>query len=85
MSKIAVEIFKSLSEADNVTVNMEKEKFKSVVVNVLKQNIEEERELDQAVNAMMDTLEEQNPNAFERYKMFPLLKKKMAQQRGFVL
>ena len=85
MSKIAVEVFKSLSEADNVTVNMEKEKFKSVVVNVLKQNIEEERELDQAVNAMMDTLEEQNPNAFERYKMFPLLKKKMAQQRGFVL
>ena len=85
MNKIAVEVFKSLSEANNVTVNMDKEKFKSVVVNVLKKNMEDEKELDQAVNAMMDTLEKQNPNSFEHYKMFPLLKKKMAEQRGFVL
>ncbi|MGH1467576.1 MAG: DUF507 family protein [Bdellovibrionales bacterium] len=85
MNKIAVEVFKALSGVDNVTVNADKEKFKSVIVQVLKQNIEEEKELDQAVNTMMDTLEKQNPNAFERYKMFPLLKKKLAEQRGFVL
>lgn len=85
MNKIAVEVFKALSDVDNITVNADKEKFKSVIVQVLKQNIEEEKELDQAVNTMMDTLEEQNPNAFERYKMFPLLKKKLAEQKGFVL
>ncbi len=85
MNKIAVEVFKALCDVDNITINASKEKFKSVIMQVLKQNIEEERNLDQAVNAMMDTLEQQNPNSFERYKMFPLLKKKLAKQRGFIL
>jgi hypothetical protein len=85
MSKIAVEVFKALDSVENVTVNVDKEKFKSVISNVLKKNMEEEKELDQAVNDMMDTLEKQNPNSFERYKMFPLLKKKLAEQKNFVL
>ncbi len=85
MNKIAIEIFKALCNVPNITVNDDKEKFKSVIIQVLKQNIKEEKDLDEAVNAMMDTLEQQNPNSFQRYKMFPLLKKKLAQQRGFIL
>ena len=85
MNKIAVEVFKELSGTDKLDVHADKEKFKSLISSVLKQNMEEEKALDQAVNDMMDTLEKQNPGGFERYKMFPLLKKKLAEQRGFVL
>ncbi len=85
MNKIAAEVFNALAGVDNVTVNAGKEKFKSTVVQVLKQNMEDEKELDAAVNAMMEQLEQQNPNSFEHYKMFPLLKKKLAEQRGFIL
>lgn len=85
MNKIAVEVFKEVSSADNIEVHFEKEKFKTLISNVIKQNIEEEKILDQSVNDMMETLEKQNPGSFEHYKMFPLLKKKLAEQRGFVL
>lgn len=85
MNKIAAEAFKALAGVANVTVNTDKEKFKSVIVQVLKQNMADEKELDEAVNAMMETLEKQNPNTFEHYKMFPLLKKRLAEQRGFIL
>lgn len=85
MNKIAVEVFKEVSATDKLEVNLDKEKFKSIISNVLKQNIEDEKVLDQSVNDMMDTLEKQNPGGFERYKMFPLLKKKLAEQKGFVL
>ncbi len=85
MNKIALEVFKSVNGAENLNVEVEKEKFKSIIVSVLKQNIEDEKALDVKVNAMMETLEKQNPNSFEHYKMFPLLKKKLAEQDGFVL
>lgn len=85
MNKIAVEVFKEVSDTDNIEVHFDREKFKSLISKVLKQNMEDEKALDQAVNDMMDTLEKQNPGSFEHYKMFPLLKKKLAEQRGFVL
>jgi len=85
MNKIAAEVFKEVSTTESLEVHFEKEKFKSLVTAVLKQNLEAEKELDQSVNDMMDTLEKQNPGGFERYKMFPLLKKKLAEQKGFVL
>ena len=44
-----------------------------------------ERQLDEEVNKMMDDLERQNPGSFQRYKMFPLLKKRLAQEKGIVL
>lgn len=85
MNKIAVEIYKSLEENSNVSLCIDKEKIKSLVTMVLKKNMEDEKALDEDVNKMMDTLEQQNPGGFERYKMFPLLKKKLAEQKGFVL
>ena len=85
MNKIALEIFKELSQVDNLELHFDKEKFKKTIAAVLKQNMEDEKVLDQSVNDMMDSLEKQNPGGFERYKMFPLLKKKLAEQKGFVL
>lgn len=85
MNKIAVEIFKSLEKNSNVSLQVDKEKFKNLVNQVLKKNMEDEKSLDEDVNKMMDQLDKQNPGSFERYKMFPLLKKKLAEQKGFVL
>lgn len=44
-----------------------------------------EAALDEEVNRMMDDLERQNPGQFQRFKMFPLLKKKLAKEKGIVL
>jgi len=55
------------------------------IVDCLNKNLHAEKLLDQEVEDMMDMLEKQNPGGFQRYKMFPLLKKKLASKKGFVL
>ena len=51
----------------------------------LKEDLAREFELEKEVNKMLDELERKNPGEFERYKMYPMLKKKMAQQKGVIL
>ena len=52
---------------------------------IIKADFVREAELDQEVNRMMDDLERQNPGEFQRYKMFPMLKKRLAKEKGIVL
>lgn len=54
-------------------------------VSFLKEDFAREVELEKEVNKMLDELERKNPGEFERYKMYPMLKKKMAQQKGVIL
>jgi hypothetical protein len=44
-----------------------------------------EDDLVREVHTMMDDLEKQNPGGFDRRKMFPLLKQRLAKQKGIVL
>ncbi|MGE0761682.1 MAG: DUF507 family protein [Bdellovibrionales bacterium] len=54
-------------------------------VQIIKGDYTREANLDQEVQRMMDDLERQNPGTFERYKMFPLLKKRLAKEKGIIL
>ncbi len=54
-------------------------------MEILRADFQREVELDREVNRMMDDLERQNPGEFQRYKMFPLLKKRLAKEKGIVL
>lgn len=55
------------------------------VIAVIKSDFEREAQLDQEVNRMMDDLERKNSGEFQRYKMFPLLKKRLAKEKGIIL
>ena len=44
-----------------------------------------EIELDREVNKMLDDLERQNPNSFQRGKMFGMIKQRLAKQKGYIL
>ena len=54
-------------------------------VELVNADFQKERDLDEEVHRMMDDLEEKNPGEFQRYKMFPLLKKRLAKEKGIVL
>lgn len=80
---------KSLLEAmkaQKVIEFKEKEDFVlQKVIAVIKSDFEREAQLDQEVNRMMDDLERKNSGEFQRYKMFPLLKKRLAKEKGIIL
>lgn len=83
--RIARLVVKQVHASPAIQAKVDDEVIEKTVIAVLKKNLEEEAQLEREVEAMMEQLERQNPGGFERYKMYPLLKKKLAEQKGFIL
>lgn len=84
IQRIVHHLFEEIKSSSTTKIKAEDKVIKSTILSVINQNIEDEAKLDKLVEGMMDQLEQQNQD-FQRYKMFPLLKKKLAEQRGFIL
>jgi hypothetical protein len=70
----------------NVVVFKEDEKkVLARIVAIIAEDYAKEAQLDRDVNAMLDKLEETNAGEFQRYKMFPILKQKLAKERKVIL
>ncbi len=85
MQRMAQLIIDELKSENFIQFKIEEHKVNQRAVEIIKKNVNDEKLLDQEVNDMMDNLERQNAGEFQRYKMFPMLKKKIAEQKGFVL
>lgn len=86
MRRMASAIMSGLKEQK--VIEQFKEKEDAVLeraFEIIRADFSREAALDQEVHKMMDDLERQNPNGFERYKMFPMLKKRLAKEKGIVL
>ena len=62
-----------------------KEEVMAHIQQCIAEDLNKEKELEQEVQKMLDELENTHSGQFERYKMYPLLKKKLAQKKGFIL
>jgi len=78
-------ILKELKSQNLIQFKSKEDVVQKRALAIVKADFERERELDEEVNSMMDDLERQNPGGFQRYKMFPLLKKRLAKEKGIVL
>jgi hypothetical protein len=86
MQKIVEKIFDAWKKSNNVVVFKEDEKkVFAAAVEAIKQNYQAETQLDIDVNNMLDKLERTNAGEFQRYKMFPILKQKLAKERKIIL
>ena len=63
----------------------EKAKAISHIRQCIAEDLNKEKELEKEVQHMLDELENTHSGQFERYKMYPLLKKKLAQKKGLIL
>ena len=85
VQKMVACVFKELKNRNLVQFKAPEEKVFQHAVNLIKKDFDNERELEQEVHKMMDDMERKNPGSFERYKMFPLLKRKLAEKKGIIL
>lgn len=85
IQRLANMIIDDLKAQNNITFKSPEEKVRQRAAELVKADFEKEAALDIEVNRMMDELERKNPGEFQRYKMFPLLKKKLAKDKGIVL
>lgn len=82
--RISELVLNQLQKEKEITLHEKKESLRNRISHLITKNFEQEKELDQEVQALMDDLEKQG-HSFERYKMFPILKKKLAQKKGIIL
>ncbi len=85
MEQIARAVIDELKSSKQLVFKAPEEKVYTRAFELVREDFERESKLDREVNAMLDELEKKSPGEFQRFKMFPLLKKKLAQQKGIVL
>lgn len=85
MKRMADAIINSLKEQKVVEFKESEEAVRDRAISIIRADIAREADLDRQVHKMMDDLERQNPGGFERYKMFPLLKRRLAKEKGIIL
>lgn len=85
MRRMAQAILKGLKDQKVIQFKEKEEVVLARAESAIRSDFAREAELDKEVNRMMDDLERQNPGEFQRYKMFPLLKRRLAKEKGIVL
>ncbi len=85
MKRMASAILKGLKEQKVIQFKDKEETVLERATAIIRADFQREAELDQEVNRMMDDLERKNPGEFQRFKMFPMLKKRLAKEKGIIL
>lgn len=78
-------VFSELEKKKLVSFNKSKEAVFNKGKEIIFADFEKEAELEREVMRMLDDIEKNNTDQFERHKMFKMLKKKIADERGIVL
>lgn len=68
-----------------VTFNKTKEAVLNRGKEIINADYEREAVLEQEIMRMLDDIEKQQTDQFERHRMFKMLKKKVAEERGIIL
>ena len=85
IERMVRKVFDQLKSQNIMQFKESEDKAFKRAVELVQAEFDEEAKLDIEVNKMIEDLERQNPNGFERYKMFPLIKRKLAKQKGIIL
>jgi len=85
ITRLVQSIFKDLKAEKTIVFKEDEDKVFQRAIELIKQEYQKESALEDEVNRMMDKLENDNPGQFQRFKMFPLLKKKLAKEKGIIL
>lgn len=82
---LAEKIFAQWKQNNLAQPKVDEKKIIARISEIIKADYDREVVLEKDVNAMMDKLEKENPGQFQRFKMFPLLKQKLAKERKIIL
>jgi hypothetical protein len=85
IDRLVRKVFDGLKEQNTVEFKVDEGKVFKRAVEIVQADYQREAELDREVNKMLEDLERKNPGEFERYKMYPLLKKRLAKEKGIIL
>lgn len=85
IQRLSEKILSQWKQQNLITFKADEKVVLQTIKDVIINNLKEEEELDHAVHGMMAELEKTHGEDFQKGKMFPLLKQKLAKERKFIL
>lgn len=85
IARFVAKIFEELKDKNQIIFKEEEAKVFDRATQIVLSELQKEIDLDREVNKMLDDLERQHRGEFQRYKMHPLLKRKLAKEKGIIL
>ncbi|MBN8535482.1 MAG: DUF507 family protein [Deltaproteobacteria bacterium] len=82
---IVNKVLKSWKDQNIVQFKVDEKKVYSRLVEALRTDYQKELDLEKEVNKMLDDLERSNSGQFQRFKMYPMLKQKLAKEKKVIL
>lgn len=82
---LAEKILNHWKKQNIVIFKEDEKKVLARAVEIIRSDYAREEALEKEVNAMLDQLEKSNAGEFQRYKMFPILKQKLAKEKKVIL
>lgn len=85
IESLCKKIMSGFEEKNLVGLREGKEKTLKRMIEIIETDYNEEKTLENEVNIALDRLEKQETEGFDRHKMFKMMKKKMAEEKGMIL
>lgn len=85
IQRLSEKILKQWKAQNLITFKVDEKIVLKTIVDVITLNFKKEEQLDQDVKDLMDQMEREHEGQFQRHKMFPMLKQKLAKERKFIL
>lgn len=85
MNRIIHMVFEKWKKNNIVTFKEDEPKVFARALKAITDDLQKELDLEKEVNQMMQDLERSNPGQFQRYKMYPILKQKLAKEKKVIL
>ena len=85
LQRIAEMIIKKWKQNKVVEFKSDEKVVLARAVKALADDYQKEIDLEKEVNKMLDQLERSNSGEFQRFKMYPLLKQKLAKEKKVIL
>lgn len=85
MQILAHKVLDHWKKQNLITLKTDEKVVFNKILDVIKGELQKEVDLDREVNKMLDQLERTNAGEFQRYKMYPILKQKLAKERKVIL
>lgn len=82
---IVNKVLKAWKDNHVIEFKADEKKVFSTMMDALKTDYQKELDLEKEVNQMLDKLEQSNSGEFQRYKMYPMLKQKLAKEKKVIL
>lgn len=85
MQALAEKVLGHWKKQNLVTFKVDEKVVLDRVLQEIRSEIQKEIDLEKEVNKMLDQLERSHSGEFQRYKMYPILKQKLAKEKKVVL